>query len=327
MEAYRSGKSTYAHWKIPNLRGVIEPEHVDYPPEYTVFTHEHLYRPVDANTHTCRIQGAEKYTKDGYCTPPLVFLQVAATYSIHELIYLGLQICSYREGEGPISTVKELQECAKALRGMRGRRKARRALKYIKEGSRSAAESQLFMRLSLPNALGGLGFRDMEFNKQVHSKKHKRNFYFDLYVPSKKLGIEYDSYQYHNNAKSYSADTVRAAKLESEGYRVLTVKPVQLYSLQELEVLGENLAKRVGKRIRIRARKFFEGFRAITDVLQAKGRGLRKRLEKVKREEVPNFYGVEIMYSIYEESWRRLCRYPESRLVLEASYREQVMRI
>ena len=52
-------------------------------------------------------------------TLPLVFLQVALEYTIHELIYLGLQICSHRENGSPLCSVQDLYACAKKLKGHR----------------------------------------------------------------------------------------------------------------------------------------------------------------------------------------------------------------
>jgi hypothetical protein len=154
IEKYLCGKAALDYWDVPAIRGKIEPPDMIFPEEYVIFTDKPLYRPDRAKIHTCSILGAEKYVDGRACTLPLVFLQVALEYSIHELIYLGLQICAYREGDHPRCTVEELRTCAEELRGHRGRRKALRAIRYLADNSRSPMESILYMFLRLPNALG-----------------------------------------------------------------------------------------------------------------------------------------------------------------------------
>jgi len=123
VKKYVYGKPALDYWRVPSIRGNIEPVDMIFPDEYVIFTDKPIYRPDRAIIHTCSIPGANKYVKERACTLPLVFLQVALEYSILELIFLGLQICSYREGDQPRCTVEELRACAEELRGHRGRRK------------------------------------------------------------------------------------------------------------------------------------------------------------------------------------------------------------
>lgn len=316
VRKYLCGKRALDYWKVPNIRGNIELNETIFPLEYVVFTSSPLYRPQRARLHTCRIPGAEKYTHRGVCTLPLAFLQVANEYNIHELIYLGLQICSYRENQPPLCTVKELQECAEELHGHRGRRKALRAIRYLDEGSRSPMESILYMLLRLPNALGGCGFKEIRLNHKIELKKSKQVYYADLYVPSCKLDIEYDSQTYHNKPEAFSKDAIRSAHLEAEGYQVVAVRPEQLFDLKHFETLARNLSRRIGQQIRIRARKFIESFSALRDLLLNEACVIRSRFKRTRFFEVPRFPGVTAIYEIYSEAWSRLSRHPNRSLVL-----------
>jgi very-short-patch-repair endonuclease len=316
LRKYLCGKIALDYWKVPNLRGVIEPEKAEFALEHVIFTDQSLYRPQGIKIHTCRIKGAEQYTKKGVCTLPLVFLQVANDYSIHELIYLGLQICSYPEKGKPLCSVQELYTCAKKLTGHRGRKKALRAIRYLDNGSRSPMESILYMFLRLPNALGGCAFTEIRLNQKLTLRKSKTTYFADLYVPSCKLDIEYDSQTHHDSPTAYSSDSIRSANLEREGYQILSIKPVQLYNLKHFETLAINIARRIGKRIRIRARKFFESFAALRDLLSKEGRRIRSRFKKTELFEFPNFPGVSRMYRVYLDAWKRLFHYPNQTLVL-----------
>ncbi|NMA18848.1 MAG: hypothetical protein GX939_08935 [Clostridiaceae bacterium] len=316
LEKYLCGRAALEYWQVPNLKGGLEPSDVAIPEEHVIFTDQTVYRPQGIILHTCRIKGAEKYTQDGVCTLPLVFLQMANEYSIHKLIFLGLQICSYQQSQRPLCSKKELASCAKELCGHRGRRKALRALRYIEEGSRSPMESYLYMFLRLPNALGGCGITTLQFNTRITTKKTGKLYYADLYVPSHKLIIEYDSRDFHNNEKSFSRDKIRATSLSAEGYQVVSVCFEQLAKIHHFETLALDIASRVGKKIRIRARKFFEGFTALMDLLLQGAKACRTRAQKVLFHEVPKFSGVRKVYDIYEIAWNKLHNYPKRSLLL-----------
>ena len=302
---FLSGRAALEYWEVPKLRGLLEPEDHEVQPEFVVFTDQSVHVPQGLAIRTCRIPGASKYTKDGVCTLPLVFLQVARHYEIHQLIYLAIQMTSYRDRKPPLVTLRALRSCAEELVGHHGRRKAMRALKYAEEGSRSPMESLLYMFLSLPNCLRGCGIRGMKFNHKIVATKSRKTDYADLYLPSEKLVIEYNSYQHHNNAQSFSGDSVRTMNLQAEGYKVVIVTPAQLSEIRHFETLAYTLAKILNKRIRIRARKFFPGYRTLRELLRNAGKHLSSSYEKVMIYDVPQFPGVRAAYALYETALER----------------------
>ena len=177
-------------------------------------------------------------------------------------------------------------------------------------------ETLLYMFLRLPNALGGCGFKEITFNERIILDEGRKKYYADLYVPSCKLDIEYDSEEYHSSASAVLKDEIRTAHLESEGYQVVSVSYSQLVNLKAFLTLARQLSHRIGKRIHIRARKFFESFVALRDLLQKKGLQIRSRFQKIQRREVPQFSGVKKMYKIYIAAWKRLIKHPNHSLVL-----------
>jgi len=104
----------------------------------------------------------------------------------------------------------------------------------------------------------------------------------------------------------------RTAHLEAEGYHVVSVNYAKLNNLKAFQSLARQLSHLIRKRIHIRARKYFENFVALRDLLFKKGLSLRSRFRKIHCREVPQFAGVRIMYRIYLAAWNRLIRHPTS---------------
>lgn len=314
FKKYLYGRSALEYWDVPDIRGVLEDENEEFPKEFVIFTDKNISRSSDLWMHTCKIVGAEKYVKNGACTLPLVFLQMANKYNIYELIFLGIQICSFRENRLPLCSVKDLKKCAEELKKHRGRRKALRALQYIKNGSRSPMETMLFMFLSLPNSLGGCSMPGIIFNKKIVMKDFKKMYFADLYFSSKKLVVEYDSYQHHDNKKSFSRDNIRAAELEAEGYELVSVKTAQLQEVSHFETLAKNIAKRIGYSLRVRTNKFIKGFIGLRDLLFHARKHIHGRLRKIEISELPDFYGVPYVYKLYLQKFEKLKRFIDSNL-------------
>ena len=104
--------------------------------------------------------------------------------------------------------------------------------------------------------------------------------------------------------------------LSLEGYQVVSVCFEQLAKIHHFETLALDIASRVGKKIRIRARKFFEGFAALRDLMLKGAKACRSRAKKVLFHEVPKFPGVRKIYDVYELAWRKFCDYPKRSLLI-----------
>jgi len=85
---------------------------------------------------------------------------------------------------------------------------------------------------------GVCGFNEIVLNKEIVLAKGNKTYFADLYVPSCKLDIEYDSKEFHSSASELSKDRERAAHLESEGYRVVSVGYSQLSNLEAFRNLA-----------------------------------------------------------------------------------------
>ena len=177
------------------------------------------------------------------------------------------------------------------LEGHPGRQKALQAIPYIQNNSGSPMESRLYMHLCLPNFLGGCAFPKAVLNKPV--KVDSKQYYLDLYFPDTRLGIEYDSYEYHNNSKSFSQDNLRDAKLRTAGYRLIHVTPGQLNDLEGFQDLVVNISRQLKKPIVIRTTKFFKPFKEIFYFFKPTG------YAPITVFDVPQFNGANRAYQEY----------------------------
>ena len=313
---YLYGRAGLDYWGIPFFRGTVEAKNTKIEKEEVFFCKiPSTLRASYPNIHSCVIKNAERYTEGNVCTLPLLFIQASNFYHFRRQILLGMQICAFHKNGYPLCTLKRLENCAERLVGIHGREKTLEVVKYVREGSRSPMESILAMFLLLPNSMGGFGFQDLQLNVRIESKNTGRTFYADLLIPSANLIIEYDSFEHHNSASSFSKDARRAAILEAEGYQILSVKPSQVYDLRSFTVLVKNIASRVGKKIQIRTTKFIPAFAELRALLRQSDEAFAPITRLVQRHELPELAGVEIVYRKYEQEWRE-----HSRIEKEANH-------
>lgn len=121
-------------------------------------------------------------------------------------------------------------------------------------------ETKIALLLSLPTSMGGYGIPQPDLNAQVtHSfsgARHPERFRCDLYWPTVKLALEYDSHQYHASSEKVVLDSTRRMKIESKKIHVLSVTKQQIYNPSEFEKLVGVIARYLSHRIRINRKDF-----------------------------------------------------------------------
>lgn len=301
---YWYGRSGLERYHVPYFRGTVEHEESVIPREMITFDSNYTYYGrKDLKVHRLSLPDAVRFTTQNTCTPPLLFLQSAGEYSVIRQILLGYQLCAYRENQKPLSTLKRLVFCAETLAGHPGRVQTLRALKYVREGSRSPMESIFCMFLTLPHQLGGMGIKEIQLNVPV--KTAGKTFYADIYIPNENLVIEYNSFSFHNNSTSFSKDSERVARIESAGYRVLSVKTEQLFDINEFTVLMKYLHKIMGKRIQIRSPGFIRGFAELRALMTKRKDAFQSSGRMICLNELPKFSGMRALHKLYVEELRR----------------------
>ncbi len=139
-----------------------------------------------------------------------------------------------------------------------------RAIKYVDNGSASIMESLVYMILRLPHALGGYGLDGAVFNCEIKLKSDAQVLLkqgcciVDLYYKKAMLAVEYDSFTHHNTPSEQFKDVMRSDILKKLGVEVMHLSTIQLYNSKVCRDFAYDLAKRLGRRIQIRSKKFDE---------------------------------------------------------------------
>lgn len=203
------------------------------------------------------------------CSPELTFLQMADALDVVDLVELAYELCGTYDVStselrpcAPLTSVEKLSAFIGKAEGVRGRRKALRALRYVADGAASPRETVLAMLLCLPYGLGGYRFELPVLNYRIDvgaraRKVTTKQFYrCDLYWPSAKLALEYDSDAEHLGSRSAARDSSRRTALDALGISVISVTTAQIASREETERIAHHVAKRLGKRVQYREPEF-----------------------------------------------------------------------
>lgn len=125
------------------------------------------------------------------------------------------------------------------------------ALRWIADGSRSPKETDLYLILCLPQALGGFAFPRPILNHVIDMRNVHDGFFarwgtctVDLYWPYARLVVEYDSKANHadKGAEKVMADVKRADALRALGYEVVTIRTADLYDDSKLRERAKEIA-------------------------------------------------------------------------------------
>lgn len=280
MKKYLSHFSAAATWNIPYIEAALglktkETGLVDI----TVTNQNARYQTKSKRIHSCELTlptGAViSHNGNMVASPELMFLELASKLSIHRLILLGLQLCSYAPGKpsDAVTTKQKLNAFLAKTSGHQGHRKAVRAVKYVQNGSASIMESIAYMIMTLPHSLGGYGLDGAVFNYEIKLKSEARirlgqnRCFTDLYYSQAKLAVEYESFAYHNSPSEQGKDVMRSAMLERHGIDVMRLSTIQIYDRGACGDFAYNLAARLGKRMQIRAKKFDEMHALLRELL------------------------------------------------------------
>lgn len=273
MKEYISHYTAAYRWKIPYLHIIFDAElkkkNKDINlPHITVSNSAKSYNRKNLIVHSCELdlpRGAvRKCGTDLVASPEYTFLQLSNFLDIHRLILLGIAMCSHPPGkpDAAISSPRKLRDFLNKTTGFNGHQLAMRALLYIKGGAASPMEILSFMLLTLPHSLGGYGLSGAEFNTEIVLNKNSRYIleqnrcFADIYYPTEKIDVEYDSEERHSEQDKLNKDMLRATVLESMGIDMARLGKSQVYDKKAFYEFAQNLASRLGKRIRIRSEKF-----------------------------------------------------------------------
>jgi hypothetical protein len=145
--------------------------------------------------------------------PETVWLQLATTLSVDDLIVAGDHLL---QGRPALSTLERLGAEVESARGRRGVARAGAALLELRIGVRSPRETRLrllLVRAGLPEPVVGF---------QVH---HEGAFVGtpDLAYPDLRIAIEYEGQHHRTDRNTYEDDIIRRELFRRAGWLVLLV--------------------------------------------------------------------------------------------------------
>ena len=200
------------------------------------------------------------------CSPEFTFLQMAAGKPLREIVEIGDYLCGlfsigdsgcgYTGQRDALTTPESIAGFLDHVSGAYGVKQARRALRYVVERTASPREIMLCSALVLPKSEGGRGIRRVVANQEVKVPEHlwefagTDSFYCDVYIPSSRGDVEYDSEQYHTGRYRLDHTQKRRNILEVSGIKTMSATPGQLSSFEYFQNFMWMLNKRFGLRER-----------------------------------------------------------------------------
>lgn len=200
-------------------------------------------------------------------SPEYLFIQFARKLPFQLLIKLGYELCGtytpvklsdglFLKRASALTDVAKLGNFMERACTVHGSRTAARALKYIREKSASARETDFAMTTDLPLRWGGYAIHGFQMNyrvefddaaKRMSGRSHAK---CDLCWPDVKLDVEYDSDLCHGANHSALSDKSRANALRHMGYTTIFVTNDQFRDMQTCDHLMHDIANLTGHRIK-----------------------------------------------------------------------------
>lgn len=259
---------SYAQRCLPQLRA---PFHVlvprwDAAGSQPLFVAHRMYRKPPVNVFLPVGRGL--YT----VSPELCLAQIALRARAIEVIFLGSALCgsfkidptapSGLSARRPIASRASIRHFIEKNPGLNGVKPLRKCLDHITENAASPPEIFLRMAMTLPTRLGGFGLPNAHVNQRITPTQRaqriagRKTLVPDLLWPELKLDVEYDSDAQHLTGRQAMLDATKRLALESDGYKIITVTPLQLGSPTRLEDIAREINRCARRRMRIRSTNF-----------------------------------------------------------------------
>lgn len=207
------------------------------------------------------------------CSPELVFVQLAETLPMGELIALGYEFCgcypleANRSGalvRAQLTTPARLSAFVNRVERMKGLRKARIAVQFVCAKSASAKETEMDALLMTPMRWGGLGLPPALANEPVALSEEAARIargdrvVCDLLWPQARVAAEYDGLAFHGGRHQQARDSRRRDALITDGFDVVTVTSSQIDSVSEFIEIADALSRKTRGRTPVRPVSFLD---------------------------------------------------------------------
>ena len=196
-------------------------------------------------------------------SPELCFVQMTGSLGIIDAVAFGYELCGfYRKSaaseEGmekldPVTTSDEIMQYIEALKAPIGKHKAFQAAQHILDRSRSPAETQLAMSLTLPPQLDGYGLPKPNINLELKVPQSIQEYTFretiecDMVWEDRRVEIEYDG-RHHDADRQRAKDNDRRLVLQLMGYTHMGMGAYQMRNMSDFERFVRALRAYLGLR-------------------------------------------------------------------------------
>lgn len=198
-------------------------------------------------------------------SPELLFLDLARddSISIEDLALIGFELCGtyllddswdgLTQTKAALTSTIKLERFIHTNKGFSGAKRAARALRLVYDGSNSPMETVLAALVTFPRKMGGFGIGPVAMNQEVETADGTK--WVDLLIKGANVGLEYKGRDTHPPEQTQRDDR-RQNRLVGSGITILNVWYEDLAQLQLLNKLHADIAKAIGKRLRIRDEQF-----------------------------------------------------------------------
>ena len=197
-------------------------------------------------------------------SPEMCFLFAASVLPLHEVVYIGNQLCAQyvtdrdsaigQRSREPITNVNKIKRFLKNAENLKGVKKARTAIKYVVDGCNSPREVFLAVIARLPRHYGGYGLPEFVMNGEVKLTKEGSSLIgYDVlradmvWYKQRKL-VEYESNLMHLDKDQHEHDKKRSNAIQKAGFKVTYITAGQISDFGNIEDTFTSLQKELGVR-------------------------------------------------------------------------------
>lgn len=208
------------------------------------------------------------------CSPELLFLQAAGSYSLVELLKLGMELCGtyamdcYEPlgfaSRRKICTAGRIKRYLAWFKKVPGLQRARLAASMLMDDSNSPLETKAMLALTLPPRYGGIGLRrpvlnDCRSTTELQAETiGDHSYYYDARWSGKlrsgqrySVDCEVDSNAFHfDRSADAKADVIRKDNVQFMNSLHISISSDELGDADLLMKKGLMIAKHIGQRIR-----------------------------------------------------------------------------
>ena len=152
----------------------------------------------------------------------------------------------------PLTTVRKAYRFARSVPGMHGVKSARKVLSYIQDGSISPVQTAMVLLLAGPTRIGGMGFEGAILNKLVPTREGER--WVDIVWPQYGIGLELSDCASVAAYRSRLQRDRRRRMTKVDEVSVFAACSQDFTDLDRFDSLARNIARAMGKRVRISLR-------------------------------------------------------------------------